>query len=34
MSSQETGYGGAGGITVFDKKTEGTWAVEGQKILV
>jgi hypothetical protein len=26
---QEIGHGGAGGITVFGKKTEGTVAVEG-----
>jgi hypothetical protein len=34
MSSKETGHGGAGRITVFGKKTEGTAAVGGQKILV
>jgi hypothetical protein len=31
MSSKETGCGGAGCITVFGKKTEGTAAVEGWK---
>jgi hypothetical protein len=29
MSSKETGYGGAGGITVFGKKAEGIAAVGG-----
>jgi hypothetical protein len=31
---KETGCGGAGYITVFGKKTEGTAAVKGQKNLV
>jgi hypothetical protein len=30
-TSKEIGCGGAGGITVFDKKTEGTAAVGGLK---
>jgi hypothetical protein len=30
-TSKETGHGGDGDVTVFDKKTEGTAAVGGLK---